>query len=86
MDSLRTYDAVSRDVVGRWAYPMTPDANALPRGERSTYAHAFANAYREKNVHVAASATVALLAVCAAHGHCVTPVVTVRVGWYCCHS
>ena len=58
VDSLRTYDAVSRDVVGRWAYPMTPDANALPRGERSTYAHAFANAYREKNVHVAASATV----------------------------
>ena len=39
VDSLRTYDAVSRDVVGRWAYPMTPDANALPRGERSTYAH-----------------------------------------------
>ena len=58
VDSLRTYDAVSRDVVGRWAYPMTPDANALPRGERSTYAHAFANAYREKNVRVAASATV----------------------------
>ena len=58
VDSLRTYDAVSRDVVGRWTYPMTPDANALPRGERSTYAHAFGNAYRERNVDVAVTARV----------------------------
>ena len=58
VDSLRTYDAVSRDVVGRWTFPMTPDQNALPRGERSTYAHGFGNAYREKNVDVDATATI----------------------------
>ena len=58
VDSLRTYDAVSRDVVGRWTYPMCPDANALPRGEKSTYAHGFSNVYRENDVDVAATARI----------------------------
>ena len=31
------YDAVSRDVVGRWTYPLCPDVNALPRGVRVQY-------------------------------------------------
>ena len=29
--NLRTYDAVSRDILQRWAFPFTPDTNLLPR-------------------------------------------------------
>ncbi len=32
-----TYDAVSREIIGRWAYPFVPDANLLPG---STYRRA----------------------------------------------
>jgi len=28
--SLRAYNAVSRDVIGRWAYPLCPDSNLVP--------------------------------------------------------
>ena len=28
--SLRAYDAVSKDVLGRWAYPLCPDSNLVP--------------------------------------------------------
>ena len=28
--SLRAYDAISKDIVGRWAYPLCPDSNLVP--------------------------------------------------------
>ena len=28
--SLRAYNAISKDVMGRWAYPLCPDSNLLP--------------------------------------------------------
>ncbi|CAK7266381.1 translation initiation factor eIF-2B epsilon subunit, GEF [Sporothrix epigloea] len=30
VNSLQMYDAVSRDVLGRWTYPMVPETNLLP--------------------------------------------------------
>ncbi|CAK7567166.1 MAG: translation initiation factor eIF-2B epsilon subunit, GEF [Sporothrix epigloea] len=30
VNSLQMYDAVSRDILGRWTYPMVPDTNLLP--------------------------------------------------------
>ena len=58
VDSLRTYDAVSKDVIQRWNYPMCPDTNALPRGEKSTYSHEWPNVYKEQNVDVHETATI----------------------------
>ena len=29
--NLRAYDAISKDVMGRWTYPYSPDSNFLPR-------------------------------------------------------
>ena len=29
VSNLRSYDAVSRDVIGRWVYPLSPDVNCL---------------------------------------------------------
>ena len=51
--SLRAYDAVSRDVVGRWAFPFAPDTNVLPApppasapwATGSTYAYSRGNVY-----------------------------------------
>ncbi|KAL9609155.1 MAG: hypothetical protein Q9167_006050 [Letrouitia subvulpina] len=34
--SLRAYDAISKDVIGRWAYPLCPDSN-LMRGQSYRY-------------------------------------------------
>ena len=28
--SLRAYNAISKDIVGRWAYPLCPDSNLMP--------------------------------------------------------
>ena len=30
VNNLRAYDAISKDVAGRWAYPYSPDSNFLP--------------------------------------------------------
>ena len=35
--SLRAYDAVSRDVLGRWTYPFVPDTGTLPGSGRYKY-------------------------------------------------
>ncbi len=35
--NLRSYDAVSRDIVARWCYPFVPDTNLATRGEGLTY-------------------------------------------------
>ena len=58
VDSLRTYDAVSKDVIQRWTYPMVPDTNALPRGTSSTYKMEWPNVYSDANARVHASAKI----------------------------
>ena len=62
VSTMRSYDAVSRDVVQRWAYPFVPDANLLhdapgPDGTTS-FSYARGNVYRESGVLVPRSARV----------------------------
>ena len=45
--SLRAYDAVSKDVLGRWAYPICPDSN-LVRGQ--SYRFGAGKVYKEDRV------------------------------------
>ncbi|KAI1292997.1 eIF4-gamma/eIF5/eIF2-epsilon [Xylaria venustula] len=47
--NLQMYDAISRDVLGRWAYPFTPDCNLL-KGQ--TYQLLDDNVYQEDDVLV----------------------------------
>lgn len=60
--NLRTYDAVARDIVQRWAYPFVPDANWQPRdaggAEAPSYSYGRRNVYTEAGVHVARTADV----------------------------
>ena len=58
VSNLRSYDAVSRDVIGRWVYPLSPDVNCLPRGAHTTYAHKWPQMYAEKGAVVDPSATI----------------------------
>eukprot|EP01102_Stenamoeba_stenopodia_P018545 TRINITY_DN6807_c0_g1_i2.p1 TRINITY_DN6807_c0_g1~~TRINITY_DN6807_c0_g1_i2.p1 ORF type:complete len:673 (-),score=125.69 TRINITY_DN6807_c0_g1_i2:49-2067(-) len=48
--NLRTYDAVSKDIIYRWTYPMVPDQNWT--GETS-YSNNRACIYKENNVKLA---------------------------------
>ena len=43
----KTYAAVSKDVIHRWTFPVTPDANFM---DQSSYRHYRNNVYRESNV------------------------------------
>lgn len=52
----RTYDAISRDVVRRWLYPLVPDANWST--EKTTYAVERGLRYRDQGVRVARSASI----------------------------
>ncbi|KAL8974324.1 MAG: hypothetical protein Q9197_001444 [Variospora fuerteventurae] len=45
--SLRAYDAVSRDIVGRWAYPICPDSNLIPGQD---YEYTTDKFYRESGI------------------------------------
>ncbi|KAL9000834.1 MAG: hypothetical protein Q9169_000588 [Polycauliona sp. 2 TL-2023] len=45
--SLRAYDAVSKDIRGRWTYPLCPDSNHVPGHE---YRYHRSGSYREKKV------------------------------------
>ena len=58
--NMRTYDAVARDLLQRWAYPFVPDANWLPRGATPapTYAYGRRNIYKEEGVVVARTADI----------------------------
>ncbi len=58
--NLRTYDAVARDILQRWAYPFVPDANWLPHGATPppTYKYGRRNMYKEEGVSVARSADI----------------------------
>ncbi len=53
---LAAYDAISKDLVSRWAYPICPDSNLLPD---HTYRYQPDNIYLEDGVMLARSCTVA---------------------------
>ena len=53
--SLRAYDAVSKDVLGRWAYPICPDSN-LVRGQ--SYRFGAGKVYKEDRVMLGRTAVV----------------------------
>lgn len=53
--SLQAYDAVTRDVVSRWTYPLCPDANLLAD---QSYQLLKGNVYREEAVVLARSARI----------------------------
>ncbi|KAA8896778.1 nucleotide-diphospho-sugar transferase [Sphaerosporella brunnea] len=53
--SLQTYDAVSRDIISRWTYPMVPDNNL---GPNQSYSLERGNIYKEEDVVLARSCTV----------------------------
>ncbi|KAH0606312.1 uncharacterized protein H6S33_003973 [Morchella sextelata] len=50
--SLQTYDAISRDITSRWAYPLCPDSNL---GIDQTYSLKRGNIYVEDDVSLAKS-------------------------------
>lgn len=45
--NLNAYDAVGKDVVGRWAYPMTPDCNF---SDGASYTFSRGNIYKEQQL------------------------------------
>ncbi|KAI5793221.1 nucleotide-diphospho-sugar transferase [Geopyxis carbonaria] len=45
--SLQTYDAVSRDIMARWTYPLVPDSNL---GDGQNYTLFRGNIYKEEDV------------------------------------
>ena len=49
---LQAYDAVSKDIVSRWAYPICPDSNLLPG---QSYRFLAGNVYLEEGVVLARS-------------------------------
>jgi translation initiation factor eIF-2B subunit epsilon len=53
--SLQTYDAVSRDIISRWTYPMVPDNNL---GPNQNYTQEHGNIYKEDDVALARSCQV----------------------------
>ncbi|KAK9467784.1 nucleotide-diphospho-sugar transferase [Lipomyces arxii] len=50
--SLQTYDAVSKDVISRWTYPITPDSNMLAD---QTFQYQRGHIYKEDDVVLARS-------------------------------
>ena len=53
--NLKAYDAVSKDIISRWAYPLCPDTNLLPG---HTYELRKGNLYQEHGVTLARSCEV----------------------------
>ncbi|KAG9291448.1 hypothetical protein G9A89_021867 [Geosiphon pyriformis] len=45
--SLQTYDAISKDILSRWTYPIVPDSNLQ---EKDSYEYMRGQIYKEKNV------------------------------------
>lgn len=52
---IRAYDAVSKDVLGRWAYPLCPDTNLV---RDQTYRLHKGNVYKEEGVVMARSSQI----------------------------
>jgi translation initiation factor eIF-2B subunit epsilon len=55
VNNLRAFDAISKDVVSRWTYPLTPDMNLVSGQSFELYK---GNVYRENGVQLARSCTV----------------------------
>jgi len=55
--NLRAYDAVSRDIINRWAFPFVPDTNCLQSTGPwdSNYSYQHGNIYLDKTVTMARS-------------------------------
>lgn len=53
--SLQAYDAISRDVISRWTYPLCPDSNILPD---QSYLLSRSSVYKESGVRLARSAKI----------------------------
>lgn len=51
----REYDVVSKDILGRWTYPLCPDSNMLPD---HNYRFEKGNIYKEESVSIARSSAV----------------------------
>ncbi|KAJ3143409.1 hypothetical protein HDU90_000169 [Geranomyces variabilis] len=50
----RMFDAVSKDVLSRWAYPIVPESNMVPG---QSYKYSRPNVYKEERVRLAVNAT-----------------------------
>jgi len=48
VNTLRAYDAVSRDVMARWAYPLVPDTNVFGGGRGEGAATAYRYDHRNR--------------------------------------
>ncbi|VVT50007.1 uncharacterized protein SAPINGB_P002554 [Magnusiomyces paraingens] len=55
VESYQTYDAVSRDVISRYAYPLTPEYNLL---DDQSFRHHFGHIYKEDGVVLAQSCVI----------------------------
>ncbi|KAI7366583.1 translation initiation factor-like protein eif-2b epsilon subunit, partial [Hortaea werneckii] len=53
--NLQAYDAISKDVVSRWAYPLSPDTNLLPD---QSYQLQRGGVYKEDGVFLARSSVI----------------------------
>ena len=53
--NLKAYDAISKDIISRWTYPLCPDTNLLPG---HTYELRKSNLYQEQGVTLARSCVV----------------------------
>ncbi|CCH46745.1 Translation initiation factor eIF-2B subunit epsilon [Wickerhamomyces ciferrii] len=52
VESWQTYDAISQDILARWAYPICPDSNYLTQ---QSYSYEAKHIYKEENVILAQS-------------------------------
>lgn len=55
VQSLRAYDAVTKDVMSRWTYPLCPDSNLVPG---QSYRFCKGKIYLEQGVKLASTSTV----------------------------
>lgn len=55
VQNLKAYDAISKDIVSRWVYPLCPDTNLLPG---HTYDFQKGNVYQEQGVTLVRSCAV----------------------------
>ncbi len=55
VQSLRAYDAVTKDVISRWTYPLCPDSNLMPG---QSYRFRRGKIYLEEGVKLAKTSTV----------------------------
>ena len=55
VQSLRAYDAVTKDVMGRWTYPLCPDSNLVPG---QSYRFGKGKIYLEQGVKLASTSIV----------------------------